>query len=74
MQIYEGLTGKKKKYIVVDRLTKGDRLLNFARQFYHCKADNVKVTSGWVHGGLLYLEDPHKKGQQTVLVAFHIGR
>lgn len=76
MQIYEGLNGKKKKYVVADRLLNlsCDELINFAKKLYHCKADNVKVTAGWVHEGLLYLENPHKKGQQTVLVAFHIGR
>ena len=51
---------------------KGNDLINVARKLYHCKADNVKVTAGWVHDGLLYLENPHKKGQQTVLVAFHV--
>lgn len=74
MQIYEGLNGKKKKYVVADRLMKNNDLINIAKKLYHCKADNVEVTAGWVHGGLLYLENPHKKGQQTVLVAFHIGR
>lgn len=73
MTIYEGLSRRKKKYVVADR-TEDITIVDFAKRLYHCKAEDVKVTSGWVHNGLLYLEDPHKRGQQSVLVAFHIGR
>ena len=77
MEIFEGFTGKKKKYIVADRFvykSNTDQIVDFAKKLYHCKAENVMVTSGWIYDGLLYLENPRKKGQQIVLVAYHIGR
>ena len=67
-QIYYSLKGKKKTYIVAPNADTY-ALGKFARHYFHCSAYDVQICMGYIYDGLLYLDNPHKKKQKTVLIA-----
>ena len=70
-QIYHSLTGKKKTYIVAHDAD-AYKLGKYARHYFHCSAENIVTVMGYIYDDLLYLDNPHKKKQKSVLVAFYV--
>ena len=70
-EIYYGLTGKHKKYIVADKKTNVYDFNKYAKHLFHCSTYDVFIVQAWIYDGYLYLDNPHKKKQTTVMVAYY---
>lgn len=72
-QIYHSLKGKKKTYIVASSFNDQYELNKYARHYFHCASENVKLQIGYIFEGLLYLDRPNtRKRWRTVLVAHYV--
>lgn len=73
-EVYEGLTSRKKKYIVVPIGTYGkafDDAVNAVMRINHCSITHVKVDYGYIFNGLLYIGGPtHKKVKLVSILSY----
>lgn len=70
-QIYEGLKGKHKKHLVFNKVTARVDIVKAAKRFFKCSEAHLVIVNGFIYDGLLYLENPHKKGVRGVWVALY---
>lgn len=73
MQIYEGLTGRKKKYIVTKKDADYLEVVSFAKRFFKCSEAHITFEPGYIYKGKLYLNDPMKYGTKVVGVAYYVA-
>lgn len=71
-QIFEGFTGKRKKFLVFDKVTARKDIIKNAKRFYKCSEARLSIGNGFIYNGELYLENPKKKGVRGVWVAFYV--
>ena len=71
MEIYEGFTGKHKKYLVFNKVTTRVEIVKTAKKFYKCGEARLNIVNGFIYNGELYLDNPRKKGVKGVWVAFY---
>lgn len=71
-EIYESLTGRKKKYIVTKIDADYVSVINYAKKLFKCTEAHIDFTGGWIYKGKLYLDDPEKLGAKKVGVAYWI--
>lgn len=78
-EIYKGYNKRKKTYIVarLDATTStaglADELMNTAKKYFRCSEEHVKIWSGYLYKGELYLEDPQKSSAECVYVAWYVS-
>ena len=70
-EIYEGFTGRHKKYVVAGKATARTEIIKFAKRFYKCGEARLEIVEGFLYDGQLYLDNPRKKGVRGVWVAFY---
>lgn len=71
-EIYESLTGRKKKYIVTHAGASYIRTVEYAKKVFKCSEAHITVERGYLYKGELYLEDPMKFGTKSVTVAYWV--
>lgn len=78
-EIYESISGRKKKYIVTkidaDYVTVIDyakKLFKYAKKLFKCSEAHIDFTCAWIYKGKLYLDDPEKVGAKKVGVAYWV--
>lgn len=69
--IFEGFTGKRKKYLVTEKKTARDTIIKTGKRFFKCGEARLSICEGFLYNGELYLENPRKKGVRGVWVAFY---
>ena len=57
-QIFEGFTGKRKKYLVTEKKTKRETIIKTAKRFYKCGEARLSIREGFLYNGELYLDNP----------------
>lgn len=72
MTIYEGTDGRKKKYVVAKADADYLEVVKFCKKLFKCSEAHITVEPGYLHKGLLYLEDPMKYGTKKVTVAYYV--
>ena len=70
--IFESLNGRHKKFLVSDKTIPRLTLSKNARQFFKCSIEHLVICEGFIYNGLLYLENPHKRGVVGVWVAYYV--
>lgn len=71
VEIYHSLTGKKKTYLVANH-SDTYAFRKFARHYFHCTTEDTIIKQAYIYDGYLYLDNPHKRAQKTVLVAYYM--
>lgn len=75
-EIYEGLTKRKKKYVVSERyivLWKHySEIINFSKKLFKCSERHIMICKGYIYDGYLYFINPAKPGAKLVSVAYYI--
>ena len=72
IEIFESINGRKRKYLVTKINADYDEVMKFSKKFFKCSEAHIEFTSAYIYDGLLYLENPHKKGTKTVGVAYYV--
>lgn len=70
--IYKTEGGKPKTYIVTKVDEDYEKVIAFAKRYFHCSEKHIEFVSGWLYKGELYMEDPEKKSAKTVGVAYYV--
>lgn len=73
-EIYQSTEGRKKTYIVSERIvgSAAEQLREYAIKHFKSLADHIEIKVGYIWDGMLYLEDPHKRDKKKVLVAYWV--
>ena len=76
-EIYEGLTSRKKKYVVVKDGALNKNLVEesilYLAKLNHCSKKHIKTDIGYIIDGLLYLEGkPCNNRAQFVTVSYYV--
>ena len=71
-EIYESISGRKKKYIVTKVDADYLEVIDFAKRSFKCSEAHIDVTCGWLYKGKLYLDDPEKHSVKPVTVAYWV--
>lgn len=71
-EIYESLSGRKKKYIVTKIDADYLEVISYAKKYFKCSEAHIYFEPAWLYKGKLYLEDPMKYGTKRVGVAYWI--
>lgn len=71
-EIYESLTGRKKKYIVTRIDADYVSVIDYAKKLFKCTEAHIVFTCGWIYKGKLYLDDPEKLGAKKAGVAYWV--
>ena len=75
VEIYEGFTKRKKKYIVIPKkCTSGtyEAAIRYVMRLNHCSSRNVFMESGYVLNGLLYIGYSESKRAKPVYVYTYV--
>ena len=74
-EIYEGLTSRKKKFIVVPEKCPDHvwfEAFTYLTRLNHCSVNHLKVTTGYILNGQLYFDRPDNKKAKSVHVLTYI--
>lgn len=71
-EIYEGFTGRKKKFIVTGADAEYVKVIEYAKKFFKCSEAHITFEPGYLYRGQLYLADPMKYGTKKVGVAYYV--
>ena len=71
MEIFESIKGRK-KYIVTHKNADYQDVITYAKKVFKCTESHIEYTCGWIYKGLLYLENPERKGSREVGVAYWV--
>lgn len=72
IEIYERLTGRKKKYIVFNINYPDSYAYDFAKKFFKCSQAHICYVMGFIYKGKLYWEDPEMPGTRVVSVMYYV--
>ena len=76
VEIYEGFTKRKKKYVVSNGyLTVWkhyNALVDYSKKLFKCSERHLMICKGYIYDGVLYLENPAKPGAKLVSVAYYV--
>ena len=83
-EIYESIEGRKKTYIVADinyfklkghfNHQKLEDFISYSTRYFKVKPNRLFMTSVWVVGDEMYLEDPHKRGSKQLTAICMINK
>lgn len=75
-EIYESIEGRKKTYLVADvnylnlkgcfDHQKLEDFISYSMRYFKVKSNRLFMTSVWVVGDEMYLENPHKRGSKQL--------
>ena len=71
-EIYEGFTGRHKKYVVTQLKADYDTVINYCKKLFKCSEKHIEFTSGYLWEGELWLVNPAKPGAKLVGVAYYV--
>ena len=72
-EIYEGLTWRKKKYLVFTKTVKAtDAIVAASKKFFKCSIGHLQFSLGYVCGDNLYFGYPGKVGSTQVLIVTYV--
>ena len=71
-EIYESISGRKKKYIVTKIDADYVAVIDYAKKLFKCSEAHIDFTCAWIYKGKLYLDDPEKVGAKKVGVAYWV--
>ena len=71
-EIYEGLNGRKKKYIVLFNDEFYFEAVKCLKKLNHCSEDHIHLTVGYIWKDELYLRNPAIPGAKLVTVLTYI--
>lgn len=74
-EIYEGLTSRKKKYVVVPEKCPEHvwyDAITYLMKLNHCSGKHIYATTGYILNGLLYLGTPENKKAKFVHVLTYV--
>ena len=82
--VYESIEGRKKTYIVADinyfklkghfNHQKLEDFISYSTRYFKVKPNRLFMTSVWVIGDEMYLEDPHKRGSKQLTAICMINK
>lgn len=72
-EIYEGLTWRKKKYLVFTKTVKAtDEIIEAGKKFFKCSIGHLQFRLGYIVDDELYFTYPHLVGWKQVLVVTYV--